>query len=91
MTLHEVRLKEQYCDAVLKGEKNFEVRKNDRGYQKGDHIKFIPVDKDGMCEVFHEVKYEEFVITYVHSGYGLENGFVILGIQRIQSSSTDNS
>lgn len=78
--VHKIKLLEDYCDAVLSGEKTFEVRKNDRGYQKGDHISFIPVDRH-YIHFYHRVSEKEYVITYVHSGLGLKNGYVVLGIK----------
>ena len=35
---HQIKILESFADAVYSGEKNFEVRKNDRGYQKGDVV-----------------------------------------------------
>jgi len=82
MKVHKIKLLEDYCDAVLSGEKTFEVRKNDRGYQKGDHISFIPVNRH-YIHFYHRVSEKEYVITYVHSGLGLKNGYVVLGIKDI--------
>ena len=39
---HELKLHLNFCDAVYNGRKTFEIRRNDRGFQTGDHIKFIP-------------------------------------------------
>jgi hypothetical protein len=36
--LHELKIWPQYFDAVMTGRKNFEVRKNDRGFQAGDVV-----------------------------------------------------
>ena len=33
MKTHDLKLSIEFCDAVLRGEKTFEVRKNDRGFQ----------------------------------------------------------
>lgn len=44
MKTHNLKLSVEFCDAVLSGEKTFEVRKNDRGFQTGDLIRFIPTD-----------------------------------------------
>lgn len=82
MKVHEIKLSKDYCDEVYSGEKTFEVRKNDRGYQKGDHISFIPVDRL-YGKAYHPVSEKEYEITYVHSGLGLENGYVVLGIKDI--------
>lgn len=35
MKIHNIKLSIEFCDAVLNGEKTFEIRENDRGYQSG--------------------------------------------------------
>lgn len=87
-TTHVIKLKEQYCDPVYFGDKTFEVRKNDRGYQKGDHIIFEPVDEYGTLRIDRAIEKEEYVITCVHSGFGLEEGFVVLGIANVDPTQT---
>ena len=47
MTLHTLKIQMKYADAVLSGEKSFEVRKNDRGFKPGDEIVFIVVNDSG--------------------------------------------
>ena len=34
--VHNIKIRESFAEAVMRGDKTFEVRKNDRGYQKGD-------------------------------------------------------
>ena len=80
MKTHELKLKIDFCDAVLSGEKTFEIRENDRGFQKGDKIKFIPVDKY-LIPTFHDLEGKEFEITYVLSGWGLDENYVVLAIK----------
>ena len=83
MKTHDLKLSVEFCDAVLNGEKTFEVRKNDRGFQTGDLIRFIPTDGtsyhslDGTSE--HTYK-----ITYILNGWGIKNGYVVLGIKEIK-------
>ncbi len=36
--VHELKIEAPYFEAVLRGEKKFEIRKNDRGFQKGDIV-----------------------------------------------------
>ena len=39
--IHYLKLNIDFCDDVLSGNKNFEVRYNDRGYQTGDLNKVV--------------------------------------------------
>ena len=36
MKIHDIKILPDYFEAVLKGKKNFEIRKNDRDYKPGD-------------------------------------------------------
>ena len=83
MGVHYIILDEAYCDSVYNGDKTFEVRYNDRGYQNGDTIRFIPVSKS--VEFDHPIKKRVYQITYVHSGLGVEKMFVVLGIKWIDT------
>ena len=82
--IHELKLNEYFCDAVLSGEKSFEARENDRGYQKGDHIKFTPVDSFGL-KVYRYSKLEdkEYEITYVLNGHGINEGYVVFSFKEV--------
>ena len=82
MKIHELKLDINFCDDVFNGRKNFEIRYNDRGYQTGDHIQFIPVDEDEES-VFHDVCGKEYEITYVLAGWGLKENYVALGIKEV--------
>ncbi len=80
---HEIKIREDYIEPILAKEKTFEVRENDRGYQKGDLVKFIPVNRQGIiyCDPILEEK--TYQITYVHSGLGLKEGYVVFGIKEL--------
>lgn len=77
---HTIKLKEPFCDPVFHGDKNFEVRFNDRGYQKGDYVKFIPVNTYGT-HFSHDVEDKLYVITYVLVGWGIKDDYVVFGIK----------
>ena len=77
---HKLKLYKEYADSILNGEKTFEIRFNDRGYQKGDHVKFFVINKNGE-EIEHCLSYVEYVITYVLNGFGLKDGYVVFGIK----------
>lgn len=81
---HKIKLHEGFADDVLSGKKPFEVRENDRGYQCGDTVVFEVVCDSiyRQAEVSkHPLNGKTYEITYVLSGWGLENGFVAFGIR----------
>ena len=41
---HELKIQKQWADAKLAGEKPFEIRRNDRGFQKGDIVRYKVID-----------------------------------------------
>ena len=69
-----------FADAVWSGEKTFEIRKNDEGYQKGDVIIFQVLDSNLLTDITHPLNGREYEVTYVLSGWGLSDGYVALGI-----------
>ena len=77
---HRIKLSWRYADAVLTGEKPFEIRYNDRGYQKGDLVLFEVVD-DCKLRVPHSLNDQVFEITYLLHGYGLEKDWCVFGIR----------
>lgn len=75
---HVLKLQKDFCDAVYNGEKLFELRYNDRGFQRGDLIRFVAMDGEEKIE--HPINDCEYVITYVLAGWGLQRNFVALSI-----------
>ena len=78
---HDLKIGVDFANGVLCGEKTFELRKNDRGYQKGDAVVFRVLDRDGTELSDHPLSREEYAITYVLSGWGLRDGFCCFGIR----------
>ena len=85
MKTHELKLNKEFADAVLSGEKSFEIRENDRGFQKGDHIVFRVVNPNAVYnfDVDHPLNDKEFEIVYVINGWGLKNGYVAFSIREV--------
>lgn len=83
MKTHKIKLLLNLCDDVLSGDKNFEIRENDRGYQKGDRVVFQPYEPSDPF-VKHPISDKVYEITYVFSGWGLQNGYVVFGIKEIK-------
>lgn len=83
--IHYIKIREQYADAVEEGRKNFEVRLNDRGYNAGDEVAFTVVNEFDMTDLYHPLSEKKFKITYVHSGLGMEKGYVVFGIKELKN------
>ena len=83
--LHELKIAKNYADSVYLGDKTFEVRLNDRGFQKGDIVRFHPLSRSGATvDERHPLYDKEYEITYVlGSFYGLAQGYVAFGIKPI--------
>lgn len=81
---HNIKIAKCFADVVYSGEKTFEVRKNDRGYQKGDTVLFEVVDNTpyAVINLTHPLNGVEFEITYVLHEWGLEDEFVAFSIKR---------
>ena len=80
---HEIKILKQFADEIINGNKSFEIRKNDRGYQKGDFIKFRVIEKyeNIVLGVEHPLRDKLYEITYVLSGWGLKKDYVVLAIK----------
>ena len=79
--VHHLKIMESFAHAVVEGRKKFEVRDNrDRGFQRGDEIVFCVVDKHGN-NLDHMLNGCVYEITYVFSGFGLQEGYVVFGFR----------
>ena len=77
---HVVKINKHWFKALNYG-KNFEVRKNDRGYQKGDTISLIEID----CDKFDYPTGNEitFTIDYVFplSALNINSDYVVISLR----------
>lgn len=82
---HELKCWPAYFHAITCGDKTFEVRRDDRGFQKGDVLDLREYDKDrGVTEREHFTgNAEQVLVTYVLTGgqFGIEPGHVVMGIK----------
>lgn len=85
MRTHNLKILNDFADAVVAGDKTFELRQNDRGYQKGDYIKFQAID-DHRVENPHLINDNLYEITFVLNGWGLQDGYVALGIKEARGN-----
>ena len=91
MKEHELKTFPHYWDAVESGEKPFEVRRDDRGFQKGDILVLLRMRKTsaGIWEVEREFSSHKPIyvlrkkITYILTGgqFGIEPGYVVMGLE----------
>jgi ASC-1-like (ASCH) protein len=77
---HNLKIRKPYYDAVKAGIKRFEIRNNNRGYQKGDEITLEEINTAGIRTGAANI---EAVITYVSNFHQKEN-WVVFGF-RIQN------
>lgn len=70
---HRIKIQHEYYTNIRRGVKKVEIRLNDRDYQKGDLIEFLMLNGTTVREGLFE-------ITHVHSGLGMEHGYVALSI-----------
>lgn len=88
MSEHKIKVQRPYFDALLDGSKTFEVRRNDRAFQRGDYVHLVewvtddsPMIPAGGWLTGRGVWRE---VTFVYSGDprwgGIEPGYVVLGL-----------
>lgn len=72
--VHQIRLAKPYFDDVANGIKTFELRKNDRGYKKGDILEMMEFT-DGK----NTGRMVKVLVTYILEDYtGIEDGYCIM-------------
>lgn len=77
--VHELKILPEYFEQVQNGNKTFELRKDDRNYDKFDYL-YLREYWDGRYTGREEMKQVTYVLRDVED-YGLKKGFVILGMQ----------
>lgn len=73
--IHELKTQPQYFNAVVSGEKSFEVRKFDRPFHKGDLLALNEFNAETKCYTGNScLVYIDYILTdteYVKSGYAI--------------------
>ncbi|MFP7308821.1 DUF3850 domain-containing protein [Enterococcus faecalis] len=73
--IHELKILPEYFEAVVSGNKCFEIRKNDRRYEVGDILRLNEYEDGKYTGNFHVAE-----ITYI-TDYAQQDGYVVLGIK----------
>lgn len=76
-TIHELKIDPAPFDAVIRGWKFFEVRKNDRGFKNGDRL--LLKEYNPASKKYTGNEYTTPPICCIVMDYGLKEGFVALG------------
>jgi hypothetical protein len=78
--IHLLKINSRHYARLVSGQKLFEIRLNDRDFQVGDAIHFHlnNDDPDYMHGKFNPAC--DWRITYVHGGFGMQEGYVALSI-----------
>ena len=86
---HNIKILKSFVEPILDCEKTFEIRKNDRGYQRGDYIRFTVLDaplfESATDQALRQaIEHKTYEITYVLNGFGLERDYVAFGIAEVK-------
>jgi hypothetical protein len=90
-TTHELKTLPQYWDAVKRGDKTFEVRRDDRGFQKGDLVQLVRLADGGFSGYDLDWAGNKKVILrrirWILTGgqFGIEPGFVVLQLEEVDN------
>ncbi|MFW2039314.1 DUF3850 domain-containing protein [Acinetobacter ursingii] len=83
--VHNLKTDPEVFQAVVEGRKTFEIRFNDRDFKVGDELVLLETIytgeqmKHGKPLLYSGNELRK-TVSYVLSGYGLQDGWVILGI-----------
>lgn len=85
MSIHHLKIDNNYLDSIKNGQKRAEVRNNDRDYRAGDILYLHP--KCGgeafLVTVLHILTHDDFPD-------GLRPGYAVLSIKRHEEGSNDD-
>lgn len=73
---HQLKINAEFFDDVASGRKPFEIRLNDRGFQTGDYLRLCECDRS-----YYSGRETRKRVTYLLNGWGLQEGYVALGLE----------
>lgn len=77
---HSLKTEQPWFDLVAEGVKNFEIRKNDRGFKEGDILELLEYDrKNNSFSGDSIIAKVELVCDYAQ-----KENFVVIGIKVLQ-------
>lgn len=82
MTTHNLKTWPEFYAKIVTNEKSFEIRQNDRGFKLGDFLLLEEWDPKTVRYTGQETVRR---VTYVLDKHeGLVDGFVVMGIERVE-------
>ena len=82
--LHQLEIKQCYLCHILEGIRTFEVRKNDRDFQVGDTIRFLPMEDENYNAYELALPLPEYRINYILADFGgLQQNYICMAITPI--------
>jgi len=82
---HRLKVAPEFWGDLYSGAKTFEIRKNDRDYQVGDFLELNAYDKS-QDKFINTYKTLFFKVSCVFNAFGLQDGFVCLGLKQLKES-----
>lgn len=79
--VHKLKILPEYFEEVLKKNKTFELRKDDRNYKVGDKLRLLEVDVENENYTGRECTRTILYILKNVEKYGLKTGFLILAMK----------
>ncbi len=59
MKTHNVKIKPEYLNSIIDGDKTFEIRKDDRGYRVGDKVRMSDGERYLVVHIKYITSYEQ--------------------------------
>lgn len=81
--IHALKIKSEYFEAVISGEKLFEVRVNDRNYKVGDLLGLNEINKDEEYTDRSCVVYIDYILELGH------DNLVVMSIKPVATMKND--
>jgi hypothetical protein len=85
MAIHKLKCVQPFFNDMKDGIKKFDMRKNDRGFQKGDLLIQEEFDPEDVEEADKGYSGKAFVVRvdYILSDYaGLQEGYCVMGVTK---------
>lgn len=83
-TIHKVEVSATEAERIVKAARGVVIlRNNDHQYQRGDLIAFTAMDKycPSLHDTFNPINDQLYKVTYVYSGRGVEQGYVVVSVE----------